>query len=264
MKLLALLVVVSLVACSGGQARRDVTAASESGRPSFGGESAGQDVGRLTLDMALQGLANQGCSDVEVLGSEEVARPGGFVVVFVAQLCEGFEDAGRVAMVASAIGSEFVLSNTLHVLPGIGGSPTDRIGVLELAVHEVHRGGSSVVLLRYRSPSESEAARDWVERAVVGTFSVDALDLAVVQPLRFDLRAGGGRIRGEGSLSFEDTDGDGNLDLRMELSAEGQGCRRDPCRRGSHRCEATVPWQRGGYDVVLEGEACLYLGRLEL
>lgn len=265
---LALLAVPLMLSCSGSQTRPETAQDDEDEggtRPSFGSESAGEDVGRLTLERATAGLQNQGCMNIEVLSSAELAHPEGLALVMTAELCEGYEDDGQLAYLVSAVGNAYVMSNTVHPLTGVGGGRVSDVAVLSLEAPQPDRNGPSVVVLRYRTPPEGSEGPGWMERLVVGTFSADALDLAVTQPLTFDVRVGGGHLTGEGSSELVDADGDGDLDLRMVLSATGRGCGRGgACRNGEHRCEVTVPWARSGYEVELTGDDCLYLGRLEL
>ncbi len=127
----------------------------------------------------------------------------------------------------------------------------------------MNHNGPNLVVLRYRVPAEG--GDQWVERLAIGTYSIEALELAITQPLNFDVRVGGGRMTGEGSYELVDADNDGDLDVRLQLQSNGQGCSRSAqCRPGEVTCEVTIPWTTNGFDPVYEGEDCLFLGRLEL
>jgi hypothetical protein len=258
------LLLLVAIGCSGSRAGRgDAEEPEGARRPSFGSETAGENIGALTDQLVRQGLENQGCFNVEILASAELQHPGGKALVMRAELCSGYEEEPPLAYLATAVGTEFAMSNTLQPLLGIGRGHTDQVRVISFEAPRVERNGPNIVVLRYRTPAEGEG--DWLEQLIVGTFSADALDLAVVQPLSYDLRVGGGRMTGDGSFELADTNGDGRLDLRMTLHATGQGCGGGRnCRNGEHRCELTVPWRATGYEVELSGDDCVFLGRLEL
>lgn len=231
-------------------------------------ESDEEAVRPLDLAKVQQSLRNQGCQDPQVLRSTELQNPEGMVLVVTTELCEGFEQLGPVAMLVAAVGNEYLQSNTLHPLPGLGGGTAEQVEVLALESQLIQESGTSVVLLRYRVPptsAEGQPPAQFVERAVVGTFAAEALELAMIQPVNFDVRLGRGRLRGEGSVTLVDGDADGDLDVQIDITATGQGCGRGgECRNGVHHCQQTTAYQGRAFDESLQGDECAYVGQLEL
>lgn len=230
-------------------------------------ESDEEVVRPLDLAKVQQSLRNQGCQDPQVLQSTELQNPEGLVLVVTTELCEGFEPLGPVAMLVAAVGNEYLQSNTLLPLPGLGGGNAEQVEVLALESQLIQESGTSVVLLRYRVPptsAEGQVSAQFVERAVVGTFAAEALEIAMAQPVNFDVRLGRGRLRGEGSVTLVDSDDDGDLDIQIDVTATGQGCGGGACRNGAHHCQQTTAWQGRAYDESLQGDECAYVGSLEL
>lgn len=252
------------LSCSGSQ-RTGANSSSEE-ESSDESEEYGESVERLTLERVRISLQNQGCARLQILDSAELADPEGIVVVITAEICEGYEELGPTALLVAAVGNEYLQSNTLHLLPGLHGDHAEAVEVLELSAPLVAPDNESVVLLRYRTPPSSEEdAAEFVERTIVGTFSADALELSVVQPTRFDVRFGRGRLHGEGQLELSDADDDGDLDIMLDVTATGEGCPGAPaCRNGEHHCQQTSAWTGRRFSNTLEGGACLYVGQLEL
>jgi hypothetical protein len=227
-------------------------------------ESDEEAVRPLDLAKVQQSLRNQGCQDPQVLQSAPLQNPEGMVLVVTTELCEGFEPLGPVAMLVAAVGNEYLQSNTLHPLPGLGGANAEQVEVLALESQLIQESGTSVILLRYRVPPTSAGGQQFIERAVVGTFDAEALALAMVQPVNFDVRLGRGRLRGEGSVTLADADNDSDLDIQIDITATGQGCSGGQCRNGAHHCQQTTAWQGRAFDENLQGDECAYIGQLEL
>ncbi len=248
-----------LAACAGAQTP------SEDAREALV-EAEDEDAVRpLDQAMVVQSLRNMGCERVQILESATLEDPEGLVVVMTAEICEGFEELGVSAMIVTAVGNEYLQSNTLLPLPGLGGEHAEAVEVLELRAPRVSSGGETVVRLVYRVPPTGEEGGDFVERVAIGTFSADALELSVVQPVRYELGLGRSRLQGEGTVVLEDVDDDGDLDLRFDLRATGERCGRGSvCRNGEHTCQMTSAWTGRRFNDSLSGDGCLYLGQLEL
>lgn len=252
------------ISCSGAQGTGADTAADE--EQSDESEEYGDSVEALTLERVRISLQNQGCARLQILESAQLADPEGMVVVVTAEICEGYEELGPTALLVSAVGNEYLQSNTLHLLPGLHDHHAETVEVLELSAPRVAPSNESVVLLRYRTPPSSEAdASEFIERTIVGTFSADALELSVVQPTSFDVRFGRGRLRGNGQLQLVDSDEDGDLDIQLDVTTTGERCPRGgACRNGELHCQQTSAWTGRRFSDTLNGDACLYIGQLEL
>lgn len=255
---------ISAASCSGSRAGTDEVNEADDIEDDGDSEYT-ESVEPLTLRRVQQSLVNQGCQSLRLIESVELEYPEGLVMVVEAELCEGFEQDGLAAFLISAVGNEFIQSNTLHPLPGIGEPATSAVEILSLEAPRVQESGSSVVYLRYRTPASSAGGNHFVERVIVGTFSAEALELSVVQPVNYDVRLGSGRMTGEGRVELEDTDNDGDLDIVFDLTATGRSCgQSDRCRNGEHRCQQTTAWTGRRFSENLEGDGCIFLGQLEL
>jgi hypothetical protein len=229
-------------------------------------DAAAEDVVRpLDVAKVRQSMRNQGCQDPQVVQSTQLQNPEGMALVVTTELCEGFENLGPVAMLVAAVGNEYLQSNTLLPLPGLGGANAEQVEVLALESRLIQESGTSVVLLRYRVPPTSAGGQQFVERVVIGTFAAEALEAAMVQPVTFDVRVGRGRLRGEGSVELADSDNDGDLDVQIDVTATGQGCGGGgQCRNGAHHCQQTTAWLGRAFDENLQGDECAYVGQLDL
>lgn len=258
-----MLCLIIVTSCSGARAGTDET--NEADDAVEGGDSEYTEaVEALTLPRVQQSLVNQGCQSLRLLESTELQYPEGLVMVVEAEFCEGYEQLGLATFLITAVGNEFIQSNTLHALPGIGEPATSAVEVLEFDAPRIQESGSSVVYLRYRTPASSAGGNQFIERVIIGTFSAEALELSAVQPVNYDVRLGRGRLTGEGSVELVDSDNDGDLDIVFDLAATGQSCQGDPCRNGEHRCQQTTAWTGRRFDQNLQGDGCVYLGQLEL
>lgn len=213
----------------------------------------------LTIARVQASLEGQECTELELLRRDDLEEPEGMIMVIYANGCEGFDTLGRVAFIVSAVGNEHIQSNTLLPLPGLNSATAEAIELQELDAQRVSPEGPSVVLLRYRVEG---AGGQFIERSIVATFSVEALELTVVQPTNYNLQLGGGRMTGEGTLELADADDDGDLDIQLDLSATGRGCS-GPCRNGQHSCEQTSAWGGRRFSDALSEGGCEYLGTLE-
>ena len=125
------------LSCSGAQSPGDEATDETEDGADEDESSYGDAVEPVTLERVRTGLRNQGCARVEVLESAELADPEGMVVVMTAELCEGYLDLGPAAFLVSAVGKEYIQSNTLHPLPDLHGEHAEQVEVLSLRAPRV-------------------------------------------------------------------------------------------------------------------------------